>query len=127
MALCSMHSATGALYECVAVSSHEVAKRGAYWSRHFSQLERDMDVLLGDLFGLSHNLIAEWIRSHRYVTGKQMLDAGLSELIGLVPLMDLLSPESKPSDRDRKATKSSRRVSSAHTKRSQGLRRHAGE
>lgn len=97
------------------------------WSRHFSQLERDMDVLLGDLFGLSHNLIAEWIRSHRYVTGKQMLDAGLSELIGLVPLMDLLSPESKPSERDRKATKSSRRVSSARTKRSQGLRRHAGE
>ena len=65
---------------------HIGIKEAAEWSRHFAELERDMDVLLGQLFGRSEDLINQWIRTHRYVTGKEMADAGLAELIPLQPL-----------------------------------------
>jgi ATP-dependent protease ClpP protease subunit len=65
---------------------HIGIKEAAEWSRHFADLERDMDVLLCQLFGKASELIAEWIRTHRYVTGKEMVEAGLAELVGLEPL-----------------------------------------
>jgi len=64
----------------------------AEWSRHFAHLEREMDVLLGELFGCGHEKIESWIRTHRYVTGKEMADAGLAELISLDPLPYLMPP-----------------------------------
>ena len=48
-----------------------------------------MDVLLCDLFGRSADLINEWSRTHRYVTGRELAAAGLAELIGLAPLPSL--------------------------------------
>jgi ATP-dependent protease ClpP protease subunit len=65
---------------------HIGIKEAAEWSRHFADLEREMDVLLCQLFGRASDLIADWIRTHRYVTGKEMAEAGLAELIGLEPL-----------------------------------------
>ncbi len=65
---------------------HIGIREAAEWSRHFADLERDMDVLLCDLFGRSADLINEWIRGHRYVTGKEMAAAGLAEIVGLEPL-----------------------------------------
>lgn len=65
---------------------HIGIKEAAEWSRHFADLEREMDVLLCQLFGRASELIADWIRTHRYVTGKEMAEAGLAELIGLEPL-----------------------------------------
>jgi len=64
----------------------------AEWSRHFAELEREMDVLLGELFGGATDLINEWSQSHRYVTGREMAAAGLAELIGLEPLPGLTRP-----------------------------------
>jgi ATP-dependent protease ClpP protease subunit len=71
---------------------HIGIREAAEWSRHFAELERDMDVLLCDLFGRSADLINEWSQSHRYVTGREMVAAGLAELVGLEPLRELLSP-----------------------------------
>ena len=68
----------------------------AEWSRHFAALEGEMDLLLGDLFGSSCDLIAKWIQTHRYVTGSEMVKAGLAEMIALKPLPELLG---SPSDR----------------------------
>ena len=65
----------------------------AEWSRHFSELERDMDVLLGDLFGSATDLISQWIKTHRYVTGREMAKAGLAEMTTLQPLPELLPEE----------------------------------
>lgn len=65
---------------------HIGIKEAAEWSRHFADLEREMDVLLCQLFGRSSDLISQWIRTHRYVTGKEMAEAGLAELISLDPL-----------------------------------------
>ena len=58
-------------------------------NQHFADLEREMDVLLTELFGTAGELIHEWIRTHRYVTGKEMAAAGLAEIIGLNPLPHL--------------------------------------
>ncbi len=65
---------------------HIGIREAAEWSRHFVELERDMDVLLAELFGRSANLIDEWSRTHRYVTGRELAEAGLAEMIDLTPL-----------------------------------------
>ena len=68
---------------------HIGIREAAEWSRHFADLERDMDVLLGELFGSGHDLLADWIRTHRYVTGRQLAAAGLAEFISLQPLVPI--------------------------------------
>jgi ATP-dependent Clp protease protease subunit len=65
---------------------HIGIREAAEWSRHFADLEREMDVLLCELFGTAEPLIADWIRTHRYVTGREMAEAGLAELVPLAPL-----------------------------------------
>jgi ATP-dependent Clp protease protease subunit len=65
---------------------HIGIREAAEWSRHFAELEREMDGLLCELFGTAEELIADWIRTHRYVTGREMAAAGLAELVPLVPL-----------------------------------------
>ena len=67
---------------------HIGIKEAAEWSRHFADLEREMDVLLVDLFGRAADLISQWIATHRYVTGKEMAAAGLAELVSLEPLAE---------------------------------------
>ena len=61
----------------------------AEWSRHFAALEKEMDVLLADLFGTSAETIDGWVRTHRYVSGPEMVAAGLAEMISLRPLEGL--------------------------------------
>ena len=64
----------------------------AEWSRHFVEIEGEMDRMLCDLFGRSHDLIAHWIKTHRYVSGKEMVEAGLAEMVALETLPELLPP-----------------------------------
>ena len=68
---------------------HIGIREAAEWSRHFADLEREMDVLLTQLFGRSAELIERWIATHRYVTGREMAEAGLAEMIPLQPLPGL--------------------------------------
>lgn len=56
------------------------------WARHFGQLEGDMDSLLARLLGASEDLICQWTRAGRYVSGSELAEAGLAELIELEPL-----------------------------------------
>jgi len=64
----------------------------AEWSRHFVEIEGEMDRMLCDLFGRSHDLIALWIKTHRYVSGREMVEAGLAEMVALETLPELLPP-----------------------------------
>jgi ATP-dependent Clp protease, protease subunit len=57
----------------------------AEWSRHFGALEKEMDVFLADLFGASLATIDPWVKTHRYVTGRELVEAGLAEMIPLRP------------------------------------------
>jgi ATP-dependent Clp protease, protease subunit len=58
----------------------------AEWARHFGKLEQDMDVMLAQLFGIAAEKIAEWTRAGRYVSGPELAEAGLAELVELKPL-----------------------------------------
>lgn len=51
------------------------------WARHFGQLEKDMDLLLAELFGVKPQQLDGWINPGRYVTGREVARAGLAELI----------------------------------------------
>ena len=69
-------------------------REAAEWSRHFSSLEIEMDNLLIDLFGVEQDsevasLVRGWCSQHRYVTGREVAEAGLAELIDLKPLAEL--------------------------------------
>ena len=68
---------------------HIGIREAAEWSRHFAELEHEMDLLLCDLFGRSADQINEWSRTHRYVTGRELVAAGLADLIDLAPLPSL--------------------------------------
>ena len=71
---------------------HVGLAEAAEWARHFRNLEEEMDVLLAELFGVSHDSIASWISPGRYVSGIELANAGLAELIDLKPLAQLGLP-----------------------------------
>ena len=50
----------------------------------FGQLEKDMDVMLAELFGVSHELMDEWINPGRYVSGTDLVNAGLAKMISVL-------------------------------------------
>ncbi|MDC0936863.1 ATP-dependent Clp protease proteolytic subunit [Pirellulales bacterium] len=58
----------------------------AEWARHFGKLEKDMDVLLAELFGATPEVMDAWINPGRYVSGVEMGDAGFAELISFPQL-----------------------------------------
>jgi ATP-dependent protease ClpP protease subunit len=55
----------------------------AEWARHFGQLEQDMDSLLAQLFGVDPEIMKSWISPGRYVSGRDLAEAGMAELIEL--------------------------------------------
>lgn len=65
---------------------HVGLAEAAEWARHFGQLEEEMDRLLAEMFCLSHEEMQKWIIPGRYVTGRELAEAGLAELTGLEPL-----------------------------------------
>lgn len=58
----------------------------AEWARHFAQLEGAMDRLLADLLGMPYKRLREWLSPGRYVSGRELAEAGLAELTELKPL-----------------------------------------
>ncbi|MBN1589389.1 MAG: ATP-dependent Clp protease proteolytic subunit [Pirellulales bacterium] len=61
----------------------------AEWARHFGSLESEMDQFLADLFGTSIEQIQTWSNPGRYVSGREMAEAGLAELVDLKMLPSL--------------------------------------
>ncbi len=52
------------------------------WARHFGTLEGEMDQLLVELFnGAASDDVNKWIVAGRYVSGRELAEAGLAELI----------------------------------------------
>jgi ATP-dependent protease ClpP protease subunit len=60
---------------------HVGLSEAAEWARHFRQLEQDMDLLLAELFGVTVGDMDKWIHPGRYVSGRELADAGLAEMI----------------------------------------------
>jgi ATP-dependent protease ClpP protease subunit len=65
---------------------HVGIAEAAEWARHFEHLERDMDEMIAELFGLSREQTAAWMRPGRYVSGREFHEAGLAEMIDLLKL-----------------------------------------
>jgi ATP-dependent protease ClpP protease subunit len=74
----------------------------AEWARHFGQLERDMDTLLAHLFGVSVDVMHDWINPGRYVSGRELAAAGMAELMELDELhrmsFDRVLSDKKPAN-----------------------------
>ncbi|MDA0658185.1 MAG: ATP-dependent Clp protease proteolytic subunit [Planctomycetota bacterium] len=62
---------------------HVGLAEAAEWARHFGKLEQDMDHLLADLLGITHEKLSEWVSPGRYVSGPEFAAAGLAELVSL--------------------------------------------
>jgi ATP-dependent protease ClpP protease subunit len=62
---------------------HVGLAEAAEWARHFAHLEKDMDHLLADLFGIPQPEMEKWITPGRYVSGRELAEAGMAELIDL--------------------------------------------
>jgi len=62
---------------------HVGLAEAAEWARHFGQLEKDMDQLLAELFEVPMAEMDRWINPGRYVSGRDLVKAGLAELIDL--------------------------------------------
>ena len=61
---------------------HVGLSEAAEWARHFGTLEGEMDTLLTELFnGAANGEVNQWIVAGRYVSGRELADAGLAELI----------------------------------------------
>jgi len=56
------------------------AREATLWSRHFENLEKDVDDLQVRLFGSGENYVRAWTEKGEYVTGLQVAEAGLAEL-----------------------------------------------
>ncbi len=66
---------------------HVGLAEAAEWARHFGHLETDMDRLLSEMFGRSHEDLEKWIRPGRYVTGQELHEAGLAEMVDMTSLI----------------------------------------
>lgn len=56
------------------------------WTRHFSHLESQMDELLAQFLGMEVADLKAWSFPGRYVSGPEMVKAGLAELVEIKPL-----------------------------------------
>jgi ATP-dependent Clp protease protease subunit len=81
---------------------HVIIAEAAEWARHFQLLENDMDDLLAQLFGVPLDKLKPWLNPGRYVTGAELVAAGLAQPIGLAPLPELMLAEPPPQPKRRK-------------------------
>jgi ATP-dependent protease ClpP protease subunit len=75
---------------------HVGLAEAAEWARHFGHLEGQMDRLLARMFGVSEQQLRQWCQPGRYVTGGELAEARLAQLIPAEALVDF--DVSLPSD-----------------------------
>jgi ATP-dependent Clp protease protease subunit len=59
------------------IPAHEASR----WAKHFESLEHDIDDFQARLFGAGEKQIAAWIEKGEYISGTQLVEAGLAELL----------------------------------------------
>ena len=50
------------------------------WAKHFEEMERGMDDLQARLFGAADTQVRKWIAEGQYVSGPELVAAGLAEM-----------------------------------------------
>jgi ATP-dependent protease ClpP protease subunit len=51
------------------------------WAKHFDEMEKDIDDLQASLFGKAGDRIKTWIEGGYYVTGRDLAEVGLAEML----------------------------------------------
>ena len=51
------------------------------WARHFEEMEKEIDDLQARLFGSADGVVRDWTAGSHYVSGAQLVAAGLAEMI----------------------------------------------
>ena len=59
------------------------SREAVHWARHFDGLEQDIDDLQVRLFGAAEEKVRRWTQEGQYVTGPEVVAAGLAELFEL--------------------------------------------
>jgi ATP-dependent protease ClpP protease subunit len=54
-----------------------------HWARHFEDLEKEIDDLQARLFRAAEEQVRAWTSKGCYVTGRELVEAGLAELLEL--------------------------------------------
>jgi ATP-dependent protease ClpP protease subunit len=63
-------------------SDKRIGSEEAYlWAKHFDELEKDLDDFQVRLFGAAEEQVREWTKGGHYVTGPQIVEVGLAELL----------------------------------------------
>jgi ATP-dependent protease ClpP protease subunit len=57
------------------------AEEASLWARHFADMEKDMDTLQVRLFGKAEELVRAWTAGGQFVTGREIVAAGLAEML----------------------------------------------
>ena len=73
------------LFHPVRWHSEEDVKReeAVEWARHFDAMEQDIDDLLAKLLPMDRDALEKWTRPGKFVSGTELVEAGLAELITL--------------------------------------------
>lgn len=87
----------------------------AEWARHFGDLEKTMDGLLARLFGVDAEMLDTWINPGRYVSGKQVAEAGIAELVEFDDLPGLVGGPTPPAAKSRGGRSQSSRPAARRT------------
>lgn len=58
-------------------------EEAAEWARQFQLLEGDMDQLLARMLGLPLEKIQQWTRPGRFLSGQELVDAGVAQMVDL--------------------------------------------
>jgi ATP-dependent Clp protease protease subunit len=57
------------------------AEEAFLWAKHFETMEKDIDDLQARLFGTAEEQVRAWTRAGSYVTGTDVVAAGLAEML----------------------------------------------
>ena len=58
-------------------------EEAAEWTRHFKVLEDDLDHLLAQMFAIPVEKLVQWTRPGRFLTGTELAEAGLAQMVDL--------------------------------------------
>lgn len=58
-------------------------EEAAEWARHFRAMEADHDALIARLFGCGEETIRKWNNPGRFVSGEELVAAGLAKMVSL--------------------------------------------
>jgi ATP-dependent Clp protease, protease subunit len=58
-------------------------EEAAEWARHFQILEADLDQLLARMFDTDVERLKSWTRPGRFVSGRELVEAGLASMVDL--------------------------------------------